>query len=193
MSIGGHSFHKKDWAKVAGLTALAATGAGAAGFGPMAGMFSGAGAGAAGAGMAAGEGGMLEAAALGMAPGEGGMIGSGLLGGGESMGSVAQSWLSNPKNLSMISKGMRAAGTLSASNDQNNQVMAAHGPRGSQLSPGGGQQGQSGLIGVGGPISQLPQTGGTPGIGGIGSGLDLNNPELQALLKRLLAQQGGIA
>jgi len=178
MSIGGHSFHKKDWAKVAGLTALAATGAGAAGFGPMAGMFSGAGAGAAGAGMAAGE---------------GGMIGSGLLGGGESMLDVAQSWLSNPKNLSMISKGMRAAGTLSASNDQNNQVMAAHGPRGSQLSPGGGQQGQSGLIGVGGPISQLPQTGGMPGIGGIGSGLDLNNPELQALLKRLLAQQGGIA
>jgi hypothetical protein len=142
--------------------------------------------------MAAGEGGMLEAAALGMAPGEGGMIGSGLLGGGESMLDVGKSWLSNPKNLSMISKGMRAAGTLSASNDQNNQVMAANGPRGSQLSAGAGA-GPGSWIGGGGPISQLPQTGGTPGIGLIGSGLDMNNPELQALLKRLLAQQGGIA
>lgn len=41
MSSGGHSFHKKDWAKLAGLAALGTAGAGAAGFGPMASLFGG--------------------------------------------------------------------------------------------------------------------------------------------------------
>lgn len=45
MSAGGHSFHKNDWLKVGGGAALAATGLGAAGIGPLAGMFGSAGAG----------------------------------------------------------------------------------------------------------------------------------------------------
>ncbi len=55
---GGGSLHKKDWAKVAGLLALGTTGAGAAGYGPLAGLLggaSGAGGAAAGAGAVAGD------------------------------------------------------------------------------------------------------------------------------------------
>ena len=47
------SFHKKDWLKLLGGAALLATGAGAAGIGPLAGLLGGTGAGA-GAGAAAG-------------------------------------------------------------------------------------------------------------------------------------------
>lgn len=63
MSAGGHSFHKNDWLKVGGGAALAATGLGAAGIGPLAGLFGSAGAGAAGMAGAAGASGIPGGAA----------------------------------------------------------------------------------------------------------------------------------
>ena len=54
MSTGGHSLHKNDWMKIAALTALAATGAGAAGVGPLAGVMGGEAAAAGAAGMEGG-------------------------------------------------------------------------------------------------------------------------------------------
>lgn len=70
------SLHRKDWLKLAAMIGLAATGAGAAGVGPLAGMFgSAAGAGAAGVGEAAlggatvGAGGAGTAGMFGAAPG----------------------------------------------------------------------------------------------------------------------------
>ena len=68
MSVGGKSFHKKDWAKVGLGVGLGATGLGAAGFGPLAGLL---GSVEAGAGAAAGMGAGLtgaDYAALGLGP-----------------------------------------------------------------------------------------------------------------------------
>lgn len=67
MSSGGRSFHKNDWLKLGAGAALAATGLGAAGIGPMAGLLGGA-TGAAGAGA-------TGAAATGAAAGAAGTVG----------------------------------------------------------------------------------------------------------------------
>lgn len=74
---GGHSLHKKDWLKLGGLLALTATGAGAAGVGPMAGLFGAAAPGAIGAGAGAvGAGAELAAGGLtGMGGGTAAMFG----------------------------------------------------------------------------------------------------------------------
>lgn len=75
MSSGGRSFHKNDWLKLGAGVALAATGLGAAGVGPMAGLLGGAsGAGAAGATGAAAGG--AAAGAAGTVGGTAGMFGA---------------------------------------------------------------------------------------------------------------------
>ena len=74
--MSGGSLHKKDWLKLGGLLALTATGAGAAGIGPMAGLF-GAAEGAVGAGAGAGAAGSLlpSGAAAGLGGGTAAMFG----------------------------------------------------------------------------------------------------------------------
>lgn len=76
MSSGGRSFHKKDWLTLGAGAALAATGLGAAGIGPMAGLLGGAtGAAGVGASGAAAAGG-AAAGAAGTAGGTAGMFGA---------------------------------------------------------------------------------------------------------------------
>ena len=101
---GGHSFHHNDWMKLLGGVALAGTGLGAAGIGPLAGLFAGGGA----TGLLGGA----EGAAAALAPGAASAIGAeipaaelaGGLGGGaadEAVGSLAGGAAGSPASVAL--------------------------------------------------------------------------------------------
>lgn len=95
------SLHRGDWMKILGGLALAATGAGAAGIGPLAGLLSTAG--SAGAGAAGAAGGAAAAGAAGAGAGTGfaslvapSMVGTGLSAMGSGMMGTPQTKMTQP-------------------------------------------------------------------------------------------------
>lgn len=129
MSMGGHSFHKKDWLELAALAAAGTAGAGAAGIGPLSGLL----------------GSSAPAMALGGAPGEAELGAFGMGDKGLGLATEGSGFTGGPAGAripgllpSLGAKGPKVAqlgGGLLSSAMQPQQMPAPMGPR-----PGMGQQ-----------------------------------------------------
>lgn len=176
MSAGGHSLHKKDWLTLGATAGLAATGLGAAGIGPMAGLL-GSAAPFAGAGAAAAA-----------AEGSPALLGAGL--GGASLGADAASGVAAPVELGSVRDllgGGRGKGLLRGAMYANN-AMQPQGPPAGMSMQRPQPQGQFPNTML---IAQPKGTISAPGITGGMFNYDTSNDPNDAYRKWLMQQQGG--